>query len=159
MIKIDLSLLDQTSQKARISPRLRMNHNFHSGSQDTMQRMLNAMEPGTYIRPHKHEHPDKREVFFALKGTLCLVEFEDDGRIRESTLLNPKSDCIGAEIQARTYHTVISLESGSVAYELKDGPYDPADDKNFAGWAPPEGASDAEAYLEQLIARLNLTVS
>ena len=159
MIKIDLTLLNQTIQKAQISSRGRMNYNFHSGPEDTMQRMLNAMEPGTYIRPHKHEHPDKREVFFALKGTLCLVEFEDDGRIREYTLLSPDSDCIGAEIPPRTYHTVISMESGSVAYELKDGPYDPADDKNFAEWAPPEGAADAEAYLDQLIAGLNLPVS
>ena len=159
MIKIDLNLLDQTSQKARISPRLRMNYNLHSGPEDTMQRMLNAMEPGTYIRPHKHEHPDKREVFFALKGTLCLVEFEDDGRIREYTLLSPGSDCIGAEIPARTFHTVISLESGSVAYELKDGPYIPIEDKNFAVWAPSEGTAEAEVFLEQLIARLNLTVN
>lgn len=159
MIKIDRNLLDTISNQAKQSPRLRMNYNFHSGPEDAMQRMLNAMEPGTYIRPHKHEHPDKREVFFALKGTLCLVEFEDDGRIREYTLLNPESDCMGAEIAARTYHTVISLESGSVAYELKDGPYDPADDKNFAGWAPTEGAAEAEAYLDQLIAGLNLTIS
>lgn len=159
MIKIDLDLLDKTSGKARKTPRLRMNHNFHSGPEDTMQRMLNAMEPGTYIQPHKHEHPDKREVFFALKGTLCLVEFEDDGRIRDYTLLSPGSDCTGAEIPARTYHTVISLETGSVAYELKDGPYEPIEDKNFAGWAPPEGSVEAAKYLEQLIARLNLTVS
>ena len=159
MIKIDLNLLDQTSQKARISPRLRMNYNFHSGPKDTMQRMLNAMEPGTYIRPHKHEHPDKREVFFALKGNLCVVEFEDDGRIRDYTLLSTDSEYIGVEIPARTYHTVISLETGSVAYELKDGPYDPADDKNFALWAPPEGATEAGVYLEQLIARLKLSVT
>ena len=159
MIKIDLNVLNKTSQMARLSSRLRMNYNFHSEAEDPMQRMLNAMEPGTYIRPHKHEHPDKREVFFALKGTLCLVEFEDDGRIRDYTLLAPDSDCVGAEIPARTYHTVISLETGSVAYELKDGPYNPAEDKNFASWAPPEGAVEAEAYLEQLIHRLNLSVS
>ena len=159
MIKIDLNLLDKTSQKARISPRLRMNYNFHSGPEDTLQRMLNAMEPGTYIRPHKHEHPDKREVFFALKGTLCVVEFEDDGQIRDYTLLSPGADCVGAEIPERTFHTVISLETGSVAYEIKDGPYIPIEDKNFAAWAPPEGTTEAMVYLEQLIARLNLSVS
>lgn len=159
MIKIDLKLLNKIIQQAKNSSRLRMNYNFHSGPEDTMQRMLNAMEPGTYIRPHKHEHPDKREVFFALKGTLCLVEFEDDGRIRDYTLLSPGSDCIAAEIPARTYHTVISMESGSVAYELKDGPYIPIEDKNFAIWAPQEGSVEAYIFLNELIARLNLSVT
>lgn len=159
MIKIDHNLLETISQQAKQSHRLRMNYNFHSGPEDTLQRMLNAMEPGTYIRPHKHENPDKREVFFALKGSLCIVEFDDDGNIRDYTLLKAGGDCCGAEIPERTYHTVISLEPGSVAYELKDGPYIPIEDKNFATWAPPEGSPQATHYLAQLISTLNLPVS
>jgi cupin fold WbuC family metalloprotein len=159
MIKIDHHLLETISQQAKQAPRLRMNYNFHSGPEDTLQRMLNAMEPGTYIRPHKHENPDKREVFFALKGTLCIVEFDDEGNIRDYTLLKAGGVCGGVEIPERTYHTVISLESGSVAYELKDGPYIPIEDKNFATWAPPEGSPEAAHYLAQLISALNLPIS
>ena len=41
------------------SPRLRLNHNFHDDLADPINRMLNALEPGTYLQPHKHENPDK----------------------------------------------------------------------------------------------------
>jgi cupin fold WbuC family metalloprotein len=158
MIRIDDALLDQVTQKARNSPRLRMNHNFHSGPEDTLQRMLNAMEPGTYLRPHKHENPDKREAFFALRGRLCVIEFNDEGGIIDHTILDARNGSYGAEIPGRTWHSIISLESGSVAYEIKDGPYAPINDKNFASWAPEEGSPDVESYLDQLIAKLGLKV-
>ncbi|HAH56525.1 MAG TPA: cupin fold metalloprotein, WbuC family [Bacteroidales bacterium] len=157
MIKIDHNLIESISLQAKQSPRKRMNHNFHSGPEDTLQRMLNAMEPGTYIQPHKHENPDKREVFFALKGTLCIVEFEDDGRVRDYTLLTPGGHCSGAEIPERTFHTVVSLEPGSVAYEIKNGPYVPIEDKNFASWAPAENSPHAAFWLRQLLQKLNIT--
>ncbi|MDY0344329.1 MAG: WbuC family cupin fold metalloprotein [Lentimicrobium sp.] len=158
MIKIDHILIESISLQAKQSPRRRMNYNFHSGPEDTLQRMLNAMEPGTYIQPHKHEDPDKREVFFALKGTLCIVEFEENGQIRDYTILKAGGDCSGAEIPERTFHTVISLEAGSVAYEIKDGPYVPIEDKNFAAWAPAENSPDAGPWLKQLLQKLNLLI-
>jgi len=159
MINIDDKLLDQVILKARSSPRLRMNHNFHSGPEDTLQRMLNAMEPGTYLRPHKHENPDKREVFFALRGRLCVIEFNDDGEVIDHTILDARNGSYGAEIPERTWHSIISLESGSVAYEVKDGPYTPINDKNFATWAPEEGSPEVKNYLNQLIAKLGLKVA
>ncbi len=159
MINIDDKLLDQVILKARSSPRLRMNHNFHSGPEDTLQRMLNAMEPGTYLRPHKHENPDKREVFFALRGRLCVIEFNDDGEVIDHTILDARNGSYGAEIPERTWHSIISLESGSVAYEVKDGPYTPINDKNFATWAPEEGSPKVKNYLNQLIAKLGLKVA
>lgn len=158
MIKINDDLLNELSEKARKSPRLRMNHNFHAGPDDKLQRMLNAMEPGTYIRPHKHENPDKREAFFALRGTLCVIEFNDLGEITDHTILSADKGNYGAEIAERIWHSIISLESGSVAYEVKDGPYNPLDDKDFAPWAPAEGSEDAESFLVQLIAQLHLSV-
>ncbi len=159
MIKIDDELLDQVTLKARVSPRLRMNYNFHSGPEDTMQRMLNAMEPGTYLRPHKHENPDKREAFLALRGSLCIIEFNDTGEIIEHTILDTSKGSYGAEIPSRTWHSIISLESGSVAYEVKDGPYAVISDKNFATWAPAEGSPEVKNYLEQLIVKLGLRVA
>jgi len=158
MIRIDAELLDTVSQKAQSSPRLRMNYNFHYGPEDTLQRMLNAMEPGTYIRPHKHEDPDKREAFFAIRGTLCIIEFNDAGEITNHTILNAANGNYGAEIAERSWHSIVSLESGSVAYEVKDGPYNPIDDKNFASWAPEEGSAQAGSYLLQLITKLGLSV-
>ena len=156
MKKIDTDLMDQLTYKARLSPRKRMNHNFHTGPEDTLQRLLNAMEPGTYVRPHKHEDPDKREVFFALRGKLCLVQFDGEGNITGHVVLSPGGQAVAAEIAERTFHTVISLEPGSIAYEAKDGPYNPIDDKNFAAWAPAENSPEAALYLQGLIGKLGL---
>ena len=158
MININKELLQQVTAGARKAERLRMNHNFHYGPDDLMQRMLNAMEPGTYIRPHKHENPDKREAFFVLRGRLCIIEFSETGDITAHTILNAAEGNYGVEIAECTYHSIVSLESGSVAYEVKDGPYDLANDKNFASWAPEEGSAEAEIYLQYLIEILGLKV-
>ena len=122
-----------------------------------LQRLINAMEPGTYVHPHKHEHPDKREVFLVLTGTLLVVEFDENGIITDHIILNRNIGNYGVEIAQRTYHTIISIEKGSVAFEMKDGPYDPADDKCFATWAPPENSPDCPAYIQNILVKLNIS--
>jgi cupin fold WbuC family metalloprotein len=151
LIRINQTLLDQLSDKARQAPRQRMNHNFHQTSDDLLNRMLNAMEPGTYVQPHKHENPDKREAFLLLRGRILIVSFDDAGQITDHIELNPATGNFGLEIPPRTYHTLITLESGSVLYELKDGPYNPVNDKHFAPWAPAEGSPEAAAYVQNLL--------
>ncbi|MFZ4571070.1 MAG: WbuC family cupin fold metalloprotein, partial [Bacteroidales bacterium] len=131
--------------------RRRKNYNFHKEYSDTLQRLLNAMEPMSYVRPHKHEDPDKREVFFALRGRILVVEFDESGNIADHIILDPLNGVFGAEIPEKTFHTIVSLETGTVAYEVKDGPYSPISDKNFAAWAPFEGSPDALPYLEKLV--------
>ncbi|HPE42955.1 MAG TPA: WbuC family cupin fold metalloprotein [Bacteroidales bacterium] len=154
MIKIDENLIEKVSAIARSSIRKRTNLNFHDKSEALMQRMLNAMEPGTYIQPHKHENPDKSEAFFCLRGKILVVEFEEDGQVRDHILLDASKGNYGCEINPRTYHCIVSMETGSVAYELKDGPYDPTIDKHFAPWAPAEGDPDAADYLKNLLKKL-----
>lgn len=151
MIRIDSNIIDKTSEKAKNSARRRMNYNFHPKLDDELQRMLNAIEPGTYIQPHKHENPDKTEVFMVLKGRILVVKFEDGGNVVDFEILDPKKGKWGAEIPPATWHTIISLEEGSVAYEIKNGPYNPIDDKNFAPWAPKENEKGVENYLNTLI--------
>jgi cupin fold WbuC family metalloprotein len=158
MIHINKQLLDSVSSEARSIPRRRKNYNFHKEYSDTLQRLLNAMEPMSYIQPHKHENPDKREAFIALRGRILVVEFDEQGNILDHIILDPLNGVYGAEIPERTFHTIISLETGSVAYELKDGPYIPIDDKNFASWAPPESSPNASSYLEDLLRQLNIVI-
>ena len=153
MIIINDDLLRSVIEKARVSPRKRMNHNFHSRLDDPLQRMLNCLEPDTYIRPHKHEDPDKCEAFILLKGKVAVIEFDDYGNISSHTVLKAGTGCYGAEIAPRIYHTIIPLEEGSVVYEIKNGPYSPLNDKNFAAWAPKEGEEGCRAYAEELIKR------
>lgn len=151
MIIINNSLLDTLSVRAETAPRKRMNHNFHQQLDDPLQRMLNALEPGTYIRPHKHENPDKYESFLVLRGQALIIEFDDHGNITSHSLLDPSVGYYGAEIAPRIYHTIISLQQGTIVYEAKQGPYLQLSDKNFAPWAPPEGSDEVTAFLEQLI--------
>jgi cupin fold WbuC family metalloprotein len=154
MLKIvSPEILDELSQKAVSSPRKRLNHNFHDDLADPINRMLNALEPGTYLQPHKHENPDKREVFIVLRGSLVVVFFDDSGNPTEFVLLDPIKGNHGVEIPIGAWHTLIALEAGSVVYEVKDGPYLPLSDKNFASWAPKEGDSSCSQYLEQLTNR------
>lgn len=151
MIVIDSALLNKLSVEASTSTRKRKNLNFHTESKDTLQRMLNAFEPGTYVRPHKHENPDKREVFIILAGKAAIIQFDDQGEVIKSVILDQKSGILGVEIPPKVFHTIISLEKGTVMYELKDGPYVVENDKNFAHWAPEEGHPDAEIYLQNIL--------
>lgn len=150
MIRINNQFIDQTSQKAKTSPRQRMNYNFHQ-LEDPVNRLLNAMEPGTYIQPHKHENPDRFEVFLVLRGRFLVIVFDDEGHITDKTILDSRHGNYGVEIPEKTYHTLLSLESGSVAYEVKEGPYIPASAKNFAPWAPAEGDAAVPGYLQKLL--------
>ena len=133
-----------------------MNYNFHSHASDTLHRMLNAIEPQSYVQPHKHENPDKREAFFVLRGRIVVVEFDPDGNITDHIVLDPCNGCFGVEIAARTFHSIIALDPGTVAYEVKDGPWNPTDDKHFASWAPAEGEAGTEAYNLALLRELNI---
>ncbi len=159
MIKINSELIQLISNQAVISPRKRKNYNFHKKLNDPFQRFINAIEPYSYIQPHKHENPDKREVFFILKGRMVVVEFDENGDVIDHVVLDPKTGCIAAEIPERTWHCIISLEKGSVAYETKDGPYEPTDDKNFAKWAPKEGDENCKLYIDNILKDLNLQIS
>ncbi len=150
---IDDTVLDEVSAVAATSPRRRRNYNYHR-LEDGVQRMLNAIEPDTYIRPHKHEAPDKVEVFLCLRGRAAVLAFDDEGRVLQATAIAPGGPAHGAEVSPRTWHAILSLEAGTVVYEVKDGPYDPATDKHFAPWAPAEGAPEAPDYLERLRRRV-----
>ena len=70
-MKIDQQLLDNLTEQAKASSRLRMNYDLRNSENDQSQRMLNAIEP---------------------KGQ---------------------------------WHTLHSLEAGTVIMEVKDGPYEP----------------------------------
>ena len=158
MIKINDSFAAPFIEKSANSERRRTIHNFHKEYSDRLQRMLNVMQKGTYIQPHKHQNPDKREAFFILKGKGLVIEFDDNGNVAEHFILDPTIGNYGCEITERVWHTVICLEDNSIFYEVKDGPYNPADDKNFASWAPKEGEESCQEYNKQLIKELGIMI-
>jgi|WetSurMetagenome_2_1015567.scaffolds.fasta_scaffold401381_2 cupin fold WbuC family metalloprotein len=154
MKHIDLFMINSLVRQARASERKRKNLNFHTLASDPLHRMLHAMEPETYVQPHKHENPDKREAFVILKGKVAALEFTPDGELADWTIMDPVAGNFGVEFNARTWHSLIALETGSVVFEVKDGPWDPADDKFFAGWAPKEGEAGCKAYNQKLLEKM-----
>ena len=123
MKTIDIELLNRVSAQAKASERLRMNYNFHQSLEDKCHRMLNAVEPGTDIPIHRH--PTKDESFVVLRGKVRSTTYNDDGSVIEEVVLSQESGNYGVDIPKNVWHKVESLESGSVIFECKEGPFVP----------------------------------
>ena len=122
---IDDNLQNKVSSQAKASPRLRMNYNFHQSLDDKCHRFLNAVEPGTKVEIHRH--PTKEESFVLLRGKVRVTTYNGDGTVKGSVLLCPDEGLYGVDIPKEVWHNVESLESRSVFYECKEGPFVPHD--------------------------------
>lgn len=148
--RIDHALLSDVALEAAASPRRRKNRNFHPTDDHPGHRLLNAMEPDSYIPPHRHLDPTKDETMVCLKGRLGLVIFDEAGALTERIVAAPGSDVLGFDIPHGVFHSVVALESGTVFLEAKAGPYRPLTAEERAPWAPLEGEPEAPSYLERL---------
>ena len=120
---IDDQLMDSVSAQAKQSPRLRMNYNFHQSLDDKCHRFLNAMELGTQVAVHHHITKD--ESLVVLRGKVRVLIYNDEGEITENEVIDPKEGRYGVDISKNTWHTVECLESGTVIFEVKEGPFVP----------------------------------
>ena len=118
---IDTELLDKVSSEAKVSPRLRMNYNFHQSLDEKCHRFLNAVEPGTKVEIHRH--PTKDESFVLLRGKVRVNTYNDDGSILESIVLCPEEGKYGVNIPKGVWHTIESLAENSIIFECKEGPF------------------------------------
>lgn len=151
---IDDALLTQISAEAASSPRGRKNFNFHGDNADPAHRLLNAIEPGSYVVPHRHLDAAKDETILALRGELGLVIFDDDGVVVQATRLSATGTACGVDIPHGVYHTVFACAPGTVMFESKGGPFMPLSPEERAPWAPAEGSEGAAEYLRALVARV-----
>jgi cupin fold WbuC family metalloprotein len=147
---INRQLLDELTASAQESPRLRKNWNIHPHDGFPAHRLLNAMEPDSYIRPHRHLDPSKDETFMIVRGKLGILILDDDGAVKEKVLLDTEGESIGVDIPAGQFHTAVSFESGTIFFEAKAGPYIPLQDVEKPSWAPEDGSAGAENYLAAL---------
>ena len=75
MIEINKELLDSLFEQAKVSELKRMNYDLRTSAEDTSQRMLNALLPGTVVPIHRHE--DTTETVVCLKGRLEEIIYEE----------------------------------------------------------------------------------
>lgn len=148
---IDHNVLTALSETAKSLPRLRKNHNIHPQLDDPVQRLYNAMEPNTYVRPHRHQGSDRWEFFQIVRGSAAVLTFDQQGTVQEKIVLSSGGPNLAIEIPGNTWHTIAALESGTVLFEIKQGPYKAVTDKDFAAWAPSEGQSTAKAFVQWFI--------
>ena len=138
--------LDALSEEARRRPRRRANANLHAPDAP-VHRLLNAIEPGSYVRPHRHLVPPKDETVVVVRGALGLVLFDGEGRVSGTVRLGAGADrAFGADLAAGTMHTFVALEPGTVFFESKAGPYVALSGGDVAAWAPAEGDPAAAAF-------------
>ena len=122
---IDKKLLDEVAELAKSSPRLRMNYNFHRSLDEKCHRFLNAVEPGTVVDIHRHLTKD--ETFVLLRGRVRVNTYNDDGSIMDSVELSPDDGRYGMNIPKGVWHNLESLETNTVFFECKEGPYSQED--------------------------------
>lgn len=129
-MKITQVILDDLTAKAKESPRLRMNLDLRNSDEDTSQRMLNAIEPGSELPIHRHQKTS--ETVVCLRGRLVEEFYDDLGRMCEEAIeLSPSGPVYCLNIPAGQWHTVRALESGTIILECKDGAYEPTGDEDI----------------------------
>ena len=148
---IDSELMARVADEARLSPRLRMNYNFHSSTNEPVNRLINVMHRGSYLPVHRHLSPDRCESSVIVRGRIGILFYDDEGNITSKREVGPACDCVGFDIEPGVWHGLVVLEDDTVVFEIKQGPYAPITPENLAPWSP--AATDTEA-VEQYIKAL-----
>lgn len=128
ILVIDRALLDSLTREAKASSRLRKNYNLHKGLDDKCQRLLNALEPGTIMPIHRHKVD---EVQILLYGKMKVTIYDDKGNVIEEHTLNSQEGKYGIQVLSNTWHALEVLESGTIIFEVKEGPYIPNTKENI----------------------------
>jgi cupin fold WbuC family metalloprotein len=144
---IDDAMLDALCAEAAASPRRRKNRNFHPTDAHPGHRLLNAMQPDSYIPPHRHLDPNKDETFVVLRGSLGVLILDDAGNVVQAVKVGAGGTAVGVDIPHGAWHTAVALADDTVFLEAKAGPYLPPAAEEKAAWAPAENSAGAAAYL------------
>ena len=128
---IDKQLLDVLSAQAKVNPRLRMNKDMRTTTDDQSQRMLNALEPGTILPIHRHTK--STETVIIIRGRLIEKFYDEQGNLTEEVLMYPGCDTPIVNAEKERWHNLECLESNTVLFECKDGAYEPLTEQDILG--------------------------
>lgn len=121
---INQTLLDKLTEEAKASPRLRMNYDMRNSAEDLSQRILNALEPGTVIPIHRHK--DSSETNICIRGHYEEYFYDEHGNLTETIDMYPGGPILN--IEKGQWHSLKCLESGTILFEAKEGPYHPLEE-------------------------------
>ena len=153
MFILDNQMLDGLCQQAENSSRRRQHLNIHSSYQENCQRLLNAIQPNSYIPPHRHSVANKQELLVAIRGSFSLITFDDHGNFNRSSSFGSElyadelCSNVGVEIPPYVWHTVLAKQENSILLEVKAGPFVSNEAKELALWAPKDGSAEADIFL------------
>lgn len=142
----DDALFARVASEARLSPRRRMNYNFHRSTDDAVNRLLNAMHRGSYLPVHRHLSPSRSETCVVLRGSVGVTIYDEEGGVVTRRRVSADGACRGFDIEAGVWHGLVVLEDDTVLFEVKRGPYAPITADNLAPWTP--DAEDRQAVAE-----------
>ncbi|MDX1640876.1 MAG: WbuC family cupin fold metalloprotein [Balneolaceae bacterium] len=137
MIKKGIKASRQSERKRIILP-------IHRKQNAEVQRMINFLQPGTYIRPHKHPLEHATESLVLIKGSIRFYTFDDEGNVLTVHEVNSNPTPGVLDIEPGVWHSFLVLEENTLLFECKKGPYNPDTDKVFASWSPEESSEAAE---------------
>lgn len=140
------SAADYTAQ-AKELPRLRTHELWHKDRSERVQRFMIALQPGSYIRPHRHPAEVEWEALVAVKGRSRVFVFDDSGCVVDISELSPEGPVFLVELDADRWHSLVPLDEDTVVFEFKPGPMPSVE---FADWSPAEGDASVENYLQLL---------
>jgi len=143
----DAAFCADLASRAASTPRRRLNANLHAVNDYPCHRLFNAVQPDSWIRPHRHLDPAKDETVVVVKGRFGFAVFDDAGTPVLARVLTPG---MAIDIPHGTWHACCALEPDSVFFETKAGPYLPLSPEELAPFAPPEGSPGVPAALARL---------
>jgi cupin fold WbuC family metalloprotein len=147
---LNVSMVKLAVEGSRNSPRKRIILPLHKTADSSLHRMLNGMQPYSYIQPHRHLYPPKAESVIVLQGAILSFVFSSTGDIVEVQTLSAGGTNFGVDSDPGIFHTFLALQQDTVLFEAKPGPYEQNSDKDFASWAPQEGSPEATTYMDYL---------
>ncbi|MGM0460315.1 MAG: WbuC family cupin fold metalloprotein [Bacteroidota bacterium] len=148
--QLSQEMIREGLKESRSSARGRMILPIHRKQEAEVQRLINFLQPGTYIRPHKHPMPHASESIILLQGSIRFFTFDGSGKVLTDNNLTSKPIPDVIDIEPGTWHSFLVLEPDSIIFECKKGPYDAETDKEFAPWAPDESDNKAIEFMENL---------